>query len=787
MIDFNNWKKNVMYFIGAVLMIFLGFKSLELFGFYALKGGDAFAQHLAFFDVLRENFFVTHDFFPQFNHNLGMGSSYGYYFYHGLNNPFLLISYLVPFINTYNFILLVFSFLGVLNFVAIYNLMRIHNHEKKHAIYVALAMTMMSGIYHHLSVHYVFAYYIPFMSLNLIAINKMATKGKMVPFVLITSLGFYFNFFFAPIIGIVSFVYLLLFTDLFTKENKVNIKLLTKFIIGYILAILIGFFPLAVIYSMNDTREAGSLALNYFLEFNSLDKVMTTNTYSGYMPLFVIPAVVFGFLNPNKRIKLLSLFVLVAIVYCGFDYFVNIFQYLHYKFLLMLLPLFAILFAEFTKKLTPLKLVVISIVFVSTIFFTLGEELYSFVFILAAMMMYIMKYINFKYLIVSSVILVYGLIMVMYLAVGGRVLLVTPYEYLDQIYSDTNKDVIYQNTLPESASPNAVEGINEFHPTMYTSLVNYNYIQPFFDGIYPLQKNSKLAPKIAKEDFDTNFTKQFYAIENDINNKTFINGVSNEATAPVSQLMEENAYQNILELNSKLFVEDDNLKSKKKNSYEYEKNIKEKKISVKQTIEGFIHLDNEIPKDGSIILYTKATGKNGDGSYRISINESSNVVRSTSRYFRPKDDGYYIWDIDVDKGTKMIPYRISKGDYLLEDIHIAFISNEEMKNNQLDYYLPTNQEIIPNKGYKFSLTMEEDGYLNTTIPFADGFIITANGKEIDQEIVNNYYLGAKLEKGTYDIEITYQIPGYFIFLGVTITGIILTIGLYMFEKKKKKW
>ncbi len=129
----------------------------------------------------------------------------------------------------------------------------------------------------------------------------------------------------------------------------------------------------------------------------------------------------------------------------------------------------------------------------------------------------------------------------------------------------------------------------------------------------------------------------------------------------------------------------------------------------------------------------------------------------------------------------------SKEDFPINyiNLEVKYQSMEDFKSNVLDVIEPQNFEVDLNTSFDFDLTLEQDGYLATTIPYDIGFKIFVDDQEVEVEKVNDMYIGAPLSSGTHHIHITYNIPGQKLGLLITTISIIITIIIYRKENKQQ--
>lgn len=74
-----------------------------------------------------------------------------------------------------------------------------------------------------------------------------------------------------------------------------------------------------------------------------------------------------------------------------------------------------------------------------------------------------------------------------------------------------------------------------------------------------------------------------------------------------------------------------------------------------------------------------------------------------------------------------------------------------------------------------SLEAEEDCYFVTSIPYQNGLEILVDGEEVPVEKVNTAFAGAKISRGTHQIELRFSAPGQKAGQAMTAAGLCLLI------------
>ena len=85
--------------------------------------------------------------------------------------------------------------------------------------------------------------------------------------------------------------------------------------------------------------------------------------------------------------------------------------------------------------------------------------------------------------------------------------------------------------------------------------------------------------------------------------------------------------------------------------------------------------------------------------------------------------------------------------------------------------LLVDDEPLILKGLKYSL--EQDGYLITSIPYDSHLEIKVDGREVVTEKVNTAFLGCRMVSGGHWVTITYHAPGLSTGKWISLLGVFL--------------
>ena len=161
----------------------------------------------------------------------------------------------------------------------------------------------------------------------------------------------------------------------------------------------------------------------------------------------------------------------------------------------------------------------------------------------------------------------------------------------------------------------------------------------------------------------------------------------------------------------------------------------------------------------------------------MTINNQTNKLTKKDWLYPTKNNTFHF----CIEGTNEITIKLTKGIYNIENIEMYTLDNEYIKNinKEIEKF-----DIIEMNSEKITGTIKskEDGYLILSIPYDKGFKIKVNNINKNYKLINESFIGLYLEKGEYNIEITYNPPYKNIGILASIIGISLLIGRIIYEK-----
>lgn len=168
--------------------------------------------------------------------------------------------------------------------------------------------------------------------------------------------------------------------------------------------------------------------------------------------------------------------------------------------------------------------------------------------------------------------------------------------------------------------------------------------------------------------------------------------------------------------------------------------------------------------------------KNKDKDLRISVNNMQNKQSAANHIYRNEKE-WFVYGVSVEPGTETVDVKLGPGEYEITDVecYLGLSCDGWTDLYESDFQTDWNQT----KGNVISgnITMEQDGYLVSSVPYEEAFTIFVDGKEVEKEKVNTAFLGCILLKGEHQVKIVYHAPGGFVGKVLSIAGVLLALVL----------
>lgn len=806
-------KRYKNYFILVITIlsfVFLTTGTQNIFG----SNTDWLNQHTVFPDYFRQLFYETKELIPNFTFNYGGGQNIFNISYYGILNPLLLPSYFLPFLDMTTYIIIVNILVLISSSVLFYKFLKSHKFSDNTSLTVALLFTLAVPLIFHMHRHIMFVNYMPFLIMALMGVDKYIDNNKKCFLILNVFLMIMTSYYYSVAGIAVLFIYYL-----YRHLNKgFNIKEIFKFILVLIIPILMSaVLLLPTLYTLltgrNNMHRVFSLKLFYpKLKISGL----LCDVDSIGLGLIALVSLIYLFYTKKKQNIIIGTIISAIIFIPIFSYILNGGLYVKEKCFIPFIPLFCFLIAKlledtFENNVNLKKFsILLSIVFTGIfLFITKDEKLIQIPIILISFMLFD-KYK--KKILLELPIIAIALFMAITSASKEDSISISEYNKIfDKNVEKEIREVInsndnyyrFVNLHYNLKTINKIYDTRYYTTSIYSSTYNKNYLNfnrkefltnrddynyflvssnkdPLYNSfmgvryIYSKEELGYPYKKISDNVYEnTNALPIIYASNNKINIKEY-----NAYDYP---------YKNYILLNSVVVNDESNYKDINIEKLDINYNIISSNgvkiidnvLKVNKNGKLVVELENELKNK---ILFIEITGlKENDckeDTITMSINNISNSL-TCKKWPYPNKNNEFHYTI-TDESIKTLEIELTKGTYNIEEINMYTIDNKNIKNNNI---VEANIKNIFNGSITANISVDEDQYLVTSIPYDDGFTIKIDNKIVEKEMVNTAFLGAKIEKGTHEIEITYKSPLLKEGKIISMLGIVIFISLAFYERK----
>lgn len=165
----------------------------------------------------------------------------------------------------------------------------------------------------------------------------------------------------------------------------------------------------------------------------------------------------------------------------------------------------------------------------------------------------------------------------------------------------------------------------------------------------------------------------------------------------------------------------------------------------------------------------------------ITINHMKNKLSSiTSSY--PNHNNHFTYILSDSNLITNLQIDFSKGEYEISDLQMYSVPYQIIRDRKKTIIEAKNQTT--DAIFFGTITLDQDGYFVTSLPYQNGYQIIVDGTPTKAEIVNQAFVGFPLKKGTHQISIQFKAPLKII--GNILSGIGGLFFLIMIWKEKKR-
>lgn len=807
-------KYSVIYISLLCIIPILIIISITRFKYTYGSNIDWLQQHIAIPDYFRNLFYSTGKLFPNFAMNLSGGVNIYYFSYYSFLSPVIMISYLLPFVSMSNYIIISTILVYILSGILFYIFLR-NQFNDNISFLLSLLFLLSSSFLFHTHRHIMFINYMPFLINGLIGVNKYFEKNKsgllIISIFLMILTSYYYS-----VCGIITILLYALYLYI-KKCNKFNLKIILKFLISILFAILLSaFFLFPIIYVILNGRGDGNFNLNFssFLLHIRIKDVFYSPYSLGLTSLFFI-GLIYNILFLKKENKIICLLLMLFISIPFINYLLNGGLYLNGKVFIPLLPLVLYFTGCMLENpiyvKTKIKRFVLALIFIILLIIGLKDVhyLYFDITFTLILLFFYSKYQKFFYLfpiiLLSLFVSYYNQLQDKYVSkkLYKEITFVKKYDIDKYI----KQDFYRYNQIINEGLINYSYAKGDYNISSYSSTTNKNYYNSFYREF---ANNDEYRNKFILTESNNIFFNKFMGVRYILSDKPlygykklkkykygtlYENSNVYKIGYASSHLLSYDAYKTLSYI-EKLEANINNIitkESKNSNlSFTYEKlnvglekygNLKYKFLNNHYYIEskdkGYMKFNILNSTDATIIIRFKMNKENSckNGDTAIEINGVMNKLTCKSWKYKNNNKifNYVISSNDI---IKTLNINFKKGIYDISNIEIYKVDNSFFDKKDVDELIISNKKNITDS-INGKINVKNDGYFIFTIPYDKGFNIYVDSKKISYEKVNNSFIGFKIKKGKHNIALKYTSPYSNIGKAVSIISLV---GYFVFRK-----
>ena len=828
----------VLTFVFLLFVIFLTYPD-SVFG----SKIDWESQHWTIPEYFRTLFYDTKNLLPSFAFNMGGGQNIFYFSYYGLLSPITIVSYLLPFVSMPYYLIGMMITLGIASIILMYKWLQ-YRFSSSVCFFTTMLFVLACPIIFHLHRHIMFVDYIPFLLLGLIGVDRYFDSNKKILLIVSIFLIIMTSYFYS--VGSIIAIVLYGIYKYIEKNKKIDFKSFIKEGLAFIKYICISILMASIIllptaYVLINGRNDTSTSINFLsLIIPSLNfEFLCGASYSMGVSVFAFISLIENIIQKKKQNIYLAITFVLILVFPVFTYLLNGTMYIDSKALIPFIPLLLLLISstvtnllnrqyEFTKILIP------SLIIMVIMLKTMANELdyvmtIGFVIIIGAFIVY--HIFNKKILLIIPIIICsaatcYGANTID-IMLSKRDLNDQLNNRQDDIVASIAKqdDKMYRfgNQIYKLPNINRVYNPNYYEATIYSSTSNSYYNDFYFDliGNENMHRNTAISTQPKNIMFNTYMGIKYlmtnsapmvgYSLYSEESNiKTYIN----EDVLPIgyasNKLMSEKDYSKLkYPYNVEALISNTIISSSTNNAYitnikkvdlEYNENISnitiEKQndsyyISAKKNNKLLLKLLKPIENKVLFIQFKMLLAQDCvlnsvyTGDTFVTINGIRNKLSCKQwKYHNGNYDFEYA--ISSNKPINELNITFEQGEYQIEDISTYEMDYKYIKdlNNNVDEFIVDKNMT---KGDKIvgEITVTEDGYFNTSIPYDKGFTILVDDKKVPYELIDKAFIGFEIIKGYHHIEINYEAPYLNIGKILSLFGFMLFLSVIYIDKRKR--
>lgn len=820
---------NLAILIGFfLLMVFLLTKSTYLYG----SKTDYESQHWLFADYFRTLFYKTGNLFPNLAPHIGAGQNIYNFAYYGFLNPIILFSYLLPFVKMIDYLAISMIILIIASIILFYKFLLNHNYSSKLSLFTTFIFLCASPLIFHSHRHVMFINYMPFLILGFMGVDNFFDKNKksllLISIFLIIMTSYYYSVCSIIVLTIYGIFKYLSKKEISAKDFLKNGLSFSGVIISSICMAGILLLPVASVI-LNGRTVKTAIDISSILTPNLNIDYLLYGNYAIGLTAICIPAIIHTFTSKERNYRLIGWSILVITLFPIINYVLNGTLYLNAKVFIPFLPLICLLIAHFIddlinhrvniKNVTIINIMVIIMTFITNRFDNYYLYLIDNTLVISFILLYHYKKLQPIIIIISFII---PIITAYNVNISDTLIKKDDFE----ISFDNKKYIMINDIIKNDPSfyrfndltkifPNTnhvyngdyyltslySSTYNTYYNNYYNSVINNN--NAFRNSLITSNSNNILFQTIMgvkyiivngelHQGYDLVATGKYHIYQNKtayalgyVTDKIISKNDFDQIKYPytIDALLDYAIINENVISDYQSHVEEINLETKIKKSENITITKNDDIIEIDSKDDGYLKLDIIPPLENKILLISfemLLSQKCRDGDTMITINGVSNKLTCKEwKYHNNNYDFHYVINYNE---TRNLVIHFTKGHYKINNIKTYTLDYQHLEEsyNSKDMM---QDIVVGNDMITGKINASKNGYFIITLPYDKGYTIYLDNKKIDYELVNESFMGFKINKGNHQIKITYNAPMKNIGTLLSICGILM-LGVYLFNDYK---
>lgn len=774
---------------------------------------DYLYQYINISEYFRNLFYNTKNIFPDFAFNISSGVNIYYLSYYGFLSPYILFSYLLPFISMQNYLIFTSILMTIASTNLFYKFLRNNNISQDASFITSCLFLFAVPIIFHSKRHIMFVNYMPFLILSLIYIDNYFKTKKISPIIITTTLIIFSSYLYSVSCIAVIVIY---FIYKCTINTKLKIKSLLPIIITIAVAVLIScILILPTFNTLLEGRGNSNIGLLKLLIPEIIPKYMLYNGYGMGLTSISLLALISGLFSKKTRLLSSILIIFITIPIC--TYILNGGLYINAKPLIPFIPLGLYLTAIFLSNIKEKKInktALIVTILLSIYFLCFSDLSKLFIFDMCLTLLFVLIYFKYnKYILYIILILISSAAFILY---NNTDILLTSVS-IDKRVSKLLEKLPDDKTYRTDVLYYELQNINKVYKnhnitTTYSSVEHPDYLEFYYNKFNNAMSYRNFRIIYAGNNY---LFQSYMGVKYVVTNKLLGQGYTFIDKYKNLKLYKINNYRSIGYINNNYMSKDEY--NKLKYPYNIEALLKYTVVN-KNIASNYKTNIKEI--SSSTIDLSKFSYKLKDSVYTLKFDKTALIEYKTSSDLNNKllfirfnmlesnpcsvGDSYitingmknkltceewkyhnlnYSFDYVIMNNLDKLNIIFSKGNYKIKDIKIYTLDYSDL----IGYNKSINNISIIDKGdYIYAYVYSKGNeYLNLTIPYDKGFVVKINNKKVKYEKINDIFIGVKLNKGLNNIKIEYKAPYKIIATIMSTIGLISLIIIIYKERKKK--